>query len=279
MIRMGEEYVEYHNWLQIIPREILAYIFKYCEDTTIIVMTFVSIDMRTYIIKNFPSDKYSVFNLYKYGITHGYMSIVEWTFGITKCTNSDVQMLVHRYLIEHHWHLCAPLKSFQYLASRKGHLFAIKWIHDNGESDIHGICQTAATHGHLEIVKWTYDGGVDICVACNTAAIYGNLDILRWAYETSFLLEDNIRKHIAHPAAANDHVNVIQWLVNNKFVFDETTYCLAVANGCMGVIQWMSLNDPNWNKSYCLSMARLLGKEDVLGWLGSSLMPMGCHHL
>jgi len=107
------------------------------------------------------------------------------------------------------------------------------------------LCKRAAESGSLKILEHIYDS-FSICInryigtkILEAAAKGGHLEIMIWI--TNLM---NINKHISActNAAGNGHINVLKWLRQNDYSWDEQTCTKAAVNGQIEILKYLHEN-------------------------------------
>ena len=103
----------------------------------------------------------------------------------------------------------------------------------------------------------------DVTVLSRVLAKAGDLEALQWAV---LELDCPWDTRTCSAAAANGHLEVLQWLHANGCPWDEWT-CRGAAKGAhMVVLQWARANGAHWDTRTCAQAARR-GHLEVLQWL------------
>lgn len=145
-------------------------------------------------------------------------------------------------------------------ALKIGQLEILKWIY-NGNDGIDldmkcigngfigiGSFTVIAEHGYLEILEWLFtiikcDDGI-IGKMCISAAMSGQLKVLELLHNKNMISTIIINNtDICTFAAKNGHLEVLMWLQDKGFAWDELTCEMAAINGHLQIL--MLLHDHN----------------------------------
>ena len=102
--------------------------------------------------------------------------------------------------------------------ARRGHLDAIKYLHENSFVFTKKAMDCAASKGHLHIIKWLHENRPEGCTkyAMNYAAEFGYLGILKWLYENR---TEGCSRYAITQSHKNNHREVVQFL-HEKYGFE-----------------------------------------------------------
>jgi hypothetical protein len=175
------------NWL-ILPVETLQCIFKYCNKITILMMSFVSVQLRTFVRNNFPFVMKLNTGMYKYGIDRGIVPVIKLASGVNEYHNSDVEIIA----------------------------FMQKYLDNSGTVSFKLVCRKAAQNGHVEVLRWAYENGSEYVNAnsCGYWAVRcGHIDVLEWAVQNGCV----VNRVLFNAAIIHNQTDISAWL--------QTNYC------------------------------------------------------
>jgi len=170
-------------------------------------------------------------------------------------------------------------------AVRNGHIEILKWLLQNECPWDDRSCTDAAKNNHLEILKWLHENGCPI----NYEAAYidtarsGHREILEWLISTHLaetgIDENNSRSFcriqssaILTYAAQEGNFEIVKWLHEKGFPFNESTCIYAVFGGNFEILEWLKpkFDEIGWpfRKEVCMYAASK-GHLEILKWLRS----------
>ncbi|KAF0713371.1 Aste57867_4380 [Aphanomyces stellatus] len=211
------------------------------------------------------------------------------------CEHGNLNML--QFLHAHKRPLCTGYGLYEAVA--KGHVAVVEYILDHRlvedwESYLHA--DTAAGTGRMDFVQRLLDLGAQLSSeALIPAATHGHLEMVECLYAThhdphhvlvaavhaaknghatvvSFLLQaisemDPVYRKVCHAAAAAGHLDIVQ-LVHPLVGDMDSTLDLAVGNGHLQLVQWLSQTQPMASCSQsALDLAAANNHLDVIRWL------------
>jgi hypothetical protein len=159
------------------------------------------------------------------------------------------------------------LKSCKFsYAAKCGHLNILKWSHKNGYLNDPWIASSAAEGGHLNIIQWFISvyGKIHESVFIQ-AILCGHLHIIKWAIKSGYNMNKTDKKFCAY-AAGEGHLDILQLLRENGYVWGRTTCINAVVNGHLHIIEWVYKNGCPWDKN-CFSEAVCHGHLHIIWWI------------
>ena len=111
---------------------------------------------------------------------------------------------------------------------------------------------------------------------CTLAAGEGQLEILKWLRENDFPWDEVTYKR----ATSGGHLAVLQWAHANGCPWDEETYSGAAYDGKLEILQWARANSAPWDGTTCVEAA-YSGHLEVLQWARANSCPWDeqtCRH-
>ncbi len=138
-------------------------------------------------------------------------------------------------------------------------MIPLSYIIENMGNNV--IINLLIKHGKLELLKLVVNQDIEKLRPCLLAAESGNLDILKWLIENKYY----INNHICEVAALNGHIDIIKWIWENNYFWDDKTCSFAAINGHLEIIKWARANGCDWNKNVCSNAAEF-GHLNVLKW-------------
>lgn len=191
---------------------------------------------------------------------HGHLEVLRyahengcpWGSGTTMYAAMDGRLETLKYA---HQEGCPWDERTPWYAASNGHLETLKYAHENGCPWDCDTAERAAKHGHLEIVKYAHENGCPWdCRTAEAAAEQGHLEILEYVAGT----EGNYpRPSILPTVALRGHLEVLKWLHQQKFPWDEEACKMAaygkqkevldylIDNGCPGAEKWLAYMKDN----------------------------------
>jgi len=103
---------------------------------------------------------------------------------------------------------------------------------------------------------------------CALAAALGQLEILKWLRENNFPWDEETCRR----AASGGHLEVLQWACANGCQWNERTCTGAAQGGHLEVLQWAHANGCPWHSWTC-SMAARGGHLEILQWARANGCP------
>ena len=103
---------------------------------------------------------------------------------------------------------------------------------------------------------------------CVWAAKEGQLEILKWLRENDFPWDEKT----CRLAAGGGHLEILRWAHSNGCPFDKKTRAWAAREGHLEVLQWLRANGCPWNEETCESAAEG-GHLETLQWAHSNGCP------
>ena len=103
---------------------------------------------------------------------------------------------------------------------------------------------------------------------CTLAAGEGQLEILKWLRENDFPWDEVTYKR----ATSGGHLAVLQWAHANGCPWDEETYSGAAYDGKLEILQWARANSAPWDGTTCVEAA-YSGHLEVLQWARANSCP------
>jgi hypothetical protein len=222
-----------------VPKDVFFYIISQGDIGLVGMLTTVCNAWKTYVKTYFPIKMYTLYHTYiyvncleDYGVTHGYLNIIQWRVG----KSTSVKKIARRYLGYKPMYDCCNTSQLLWevrnLATINGHFEMLKWACAEDpnlleSSFIEATCHEAVRHNYLEIVQWAYERS-----------------------DQSPKLIDSI----AYAAAVSDSLDVFVWIFGIiKVVSYDTTIpdCLSVAHRCgnIKIIQFIEGAGYKLNKS------------------------------
>lgn len=128
------------------------------------------------------------------------------------------------------------------------HLETLKVIYKNCYSISHDV----ARYGTIEMLEWlrTQDCEWDSKI-CISAASSGNMETLQWLSNHNYEIYSG-----ASYAAEHGHLNVLKWLYDNDYLFDEDICTCAALGGSIEMMQWLMDHNYTCDDETCLNAAR-----------------------
>ncbi len=115
-------------------------------------------------------------------------------------------------------------------------------------------------YGKLELLKLIVNEEFSYIRPCLLAAESGSLDILMWLTENKYIWDNRI----CAIAALNGHFDIIKWARVNNYSWDMTC-SYAAKKGHLEIIKWVRANGGDWDKNVCSNAAEF-GHLNVLKW-------------
>ncbi len=111
------------------------------------------------------------------------------------------------------------------------------------------IFRIAANYGHLDIMIWIHEMGCDVDIFICTHAIR-HLNVIKWLYNK------NIIKHaeICNVAICNGQLDALQWMSNNEIIRLSAMHNLcetAARYGQLNILKWLRNQGYSWGVWVC----------------------------
>ena len=165
--------------------------------------------------------------------------------------------------------LSFPIDSLEY-ACGKGNIDVIQYCLDNGCLWTSLSLRVSARKDRLEVIKWAITkGGFLSKHVFSSAAIGGHIDVLQYLFDNKCPRVDNI---CIGNAARYGYLNVVIWMREHGFQWDVKTFELAAYRNNKKVLKYLYEGGCPWNEQTSSEIARY-GPPDTLQWLFDSKCP------
>ena len=211
----------------------------------------------------------------------GYLSLVQWylTKAIDLADRNKVGMMVSHLSANHgHRHILVWLKEQSIAwgstvcesAARGGHLELLQWLRENNCSWHASIYEHAAYNGHVNILQWLKDKIAPLNLKfLDVAAKRGHVNVFKWAKENCLFAKSN--SYTIH-AIRGGHVDVLEWLFEQRLPINNVIYLVAAKHGHLNVIKWAHSKKIQWNPKlyYCVCIRK---DQEMFKWLKENGAP------
>ncbi len=167
----------------------------------------------------------------------GHLSIIEWI--IAKNESIDIKSF---YLVD--------------TVAYSGHLSLLKWLIEHGCTMSTRALTNIATSGNFEMIKWSYQQNFSTMIntMCSASATSGCLPLVKWLVATYTTADGLSLDKIARNAIINGHIDVIEYLYNEKLVvLSGAELFSAVKTGHLSIIKFARRNGFIWDDRLCAS--------------------------
>ncbi len=125
-------------------------------------------------------------------------------------------------------------------------------------------CAYAASRGDLKKLQRLHieEGRKWDVRTCYSAAANGHLEVLQWARANGCPWDERTCSH----AAANDHLDVLRWAHDNDCPWNMDTCRFAAWKGHFEVLKWVRANGCPWDRDACLEDAT---SPLIMDWIDS----------
>lgn len=240
------------NLLDDVPHEIIHYILQHLDNEIILVVSFVSSRIRALIEKIFPLIICLRVAWLRYSATHGFIHLMKWSNRIDTHLNDQdtMELIIRQYLIQDKPIIKGlPFRVMRFAmlvhAAKKGHLEAIKWIHNNG-GDWTSIDWS-------DVLYWTIENE--------------HLHVLQWIHK-NHPMPTNIGTKLVH-VVIRDNTNILQWAIANDYQLNNNILREACIFNAINVLTLMRNSYPRWDSTICYNIAKELGRPNIVKWLNN----------
>ncbi|GFH53304.1 hypothetical protein CTEN210_09780 [Chaetoceros tenuissimus] len=186
--------------------------------------------------------------------------------------NDDLEAL-KEYFIEYCMNNESQRNVFVSSAAHNGNLYILKWIHASYDisSEAPDVCSGAITGGHLEIIEWgldTFKLDFEKQNYVNEALRAGDLEIVKWfRNRNASWNQDSFLS-----AVKSRNIALLDWLWEQGCPLYDHNYCNAAVDWnpryynnekALEVLQWLHQHDFRWDESTCM-IAAAVGNIDAL---------------
>jgi len=153
-------------------------------------------------------------------------------------------------------------------AALRGWLPILKWMADNGLTEIGPVAQSAALRGHTLVLEWIEDDISDLSSFkfMEMAAKERQLEVLIWAWRRGYILPPEALVE----AASNGDIRTLKWCVQkggNPKVSSAVLFA-AARGGHLKILQWVDTSDIAGGKlQKLITEAAAGGNVEVLRWV------------
>ncbi|RLN96148.1 hypothetical protein BBJ28_00013346 [Nothophytophthora sp. Chile5] len=158
-------------------------------------------------------------------------------------------------------------------AGKAGNLGVVQWLCVEYDVDAQDAFVYAQSSCHWETARWL----IENCalpigkINWNAAAADGASAYLQFVH-SRFPQEMPWPSNPAAAAAANGHLDILQWLHSELGVeLAERTMAQAAENGHLNVVQWLHANNCEHDDASALESAALCGHFEIVRWLHDNL--------
>lgn len=132
------------------------------------------------------------------------------------------------------------------LASRKGNLHIVKWLHDHYDDLFNSdVVDCSFESGNIELAKWFLEDSLMDCsnIAIDIAAEHGHLEMVKWLHEKKPLC---CTEEAIDLACQNYRTEIVKWLLENRDDgFTSEAVNFAALNGDLELLKILVQADPS----------------------------------
>jgi hypothetical protein len=130
----------------------------------------------------------------------------------------------------------------------------------------------AVATGRLDVLKWLLDHGEVIPLRLSVgyvAGVHGQKEVIEWSSEIPSRVQypGNTQKEATRGAATGGHLELLKYLREKGYEWDESTCAYAASEGHVHVLEYLRTNGCPWSSHLCLHFAAAGNHLDTLKWL------------
>lgn len=224
-----------------------------------------------------------------YAAERGHLEVVQWLIDhdyqydqdLIHCTIRGGQLSILKWIqdngIDYEHHLACGV------AAGAGKLDILKWLCRSKFPDS-AVCHSAASNGHFKVLKYLHKNNVPLGEWTFDAAIaHGDLEIIKWLFSKRYEVSPTgeiFHNETCECAAEGEHIDVLQWLIENNCPFDRNKCIISAASGGqLNMLKWLCNNYNNNNNHLTIPMLCICaasgGHAHILQWLQDCNYPNG----
>lgn len=176
------------------------------------------------------------------------------------------------------------------LVVRASNLSLLQWyVKNNTDLTLNSeMLEVGFEVGSLDILKWTYDVGIPYnWKNFHTAIKHGHIDVLQWMHQDQIVMKSfkqykykffdwsyyAVDTECCTVAVKYKQLNILNWLINEKYPLSQNTLTAAVNNGDITLLEWLwnydvkPKTDNEWN--HLLNLAVVRNNRNIVMWLSN----------
>lgn len=204
----------------------------------------------------YAAAEYNHKHILEWALQNGYTSCRRW---INPCFYASIgnHFDLLKWIVENQYPLCSQIGVY---AAKNNNFEMLKWFIDHGGEIKPEVCENAACVNNFEMVKWIIQNGYPwTSKTCIGAVAHNNIEMMKWLHyhiETKSInyvdtkTRISWKKKLVSYAAYKGYLDMVQWLIENNYDYDQETCINAAIGG--------SHDDQNLNSNTHMSHFTLL---------------------